>query len=79
MRCVDDHHVCGLFSRADWLRLLEEVGFRATARRREDSDEAVGWAEVFVAVKPDRYEGISMRGVGPRTHTTHARLCKEGW
>src|SRR4051794_4237699 len=53
MRCVDDHHVCGLFSRADWLRLLEEVGFRATARRREDSDEPVGWAEVFVAVKPD--------------------------
>ena len=24
-----DRHICGLFSRADWLRLLIEVGFRA--------------------------------------------------
>jgi SAM-dependent methyltransferase len=52
MRCVHDRHVEGLFSRTDWLRLLQEVGFRATVRRREDPDEPLGWTEVFVAVKP---------------------------
>ena len=28
-----DQHICGLFARADWLRLLEEVGFQAEVIR----------------------------------------------
>jgi hypothetical protein len=51
-RCVSDRHVCGLFGRADWLRLLGEVGFRATIRSFEDDE--VGTVEVFVATRPDR-------------------------
>lgn len=41
-----EEHVCGLFPRADWLRLLREVGFEATVVT--DPDER----EVFVARKP---------------------------
>lgn len=29
VRCMYDRHVCGLFGRATWLQLLEEVGFHA--------------------------------------------------
>ena len=54
MRCLYDRHVCGLFDRADWLRLLGEVGFRATTRAVERDDAPPYTAEVFVAVKPDR-------------------------
>ena len=54
MRCVYDRHVEGLFGRADWLRLLAEVGFRSTVRRHEQPDWPGGATEVFVAVKPDR-------------------------
>src|SRR5919201_4494897 len=32
MRSVYDRHVCGLFGRATWLRLLKEVGFQPTVR-----------------------------------------------
>ena len=53
MQCAYDRHVCGLFGRADWLRLLAQVGFRATVRPFEHSDEPPGSTEVFVAVKPD--------------------------
>jgi SAM-dependent methyltransferase len=47
-----DQHVCGLFGRGQWLRLLEEVGFRASVRPFEHSEVAPGTLEVFVAVKP---------------------------
>lgn len=30
VRVEHDRHVCGLFARADWLRLLSEVGFQAS-------------------------------------------------
>ncbi len=53
MQCIHDRHVCGLFGRADWLRLLGQVGFRATVRRFEHPDEPPGSTEVFVAVRPD--------------------------
>jgi SAM-dependent methyltransferase len=52
MRCVYDRHLCGLFGRATWLRLLEEVGFQASVRPLEHSEVAPGSVEVFVAVKP---------------------------
>ena len=43
---LSDRHVCGLFARADWLRLLREVGFQPRAvpdQYRRD---------VFVALRP---------------------------
>ncbi len=53
IQCVHDRHVVGLFARADWLRLLAQVGFRATGRPLEHSEVPPGSVEVFVAVKPD--------------------------
>ena len=51
-RCEYDTHVCGLFGRADWLRLLGEVGFRATVRVVDFEEEPVETVEVFVAIRP---------------------------
>jgi len=53
MRSIYDRHVCGLFDRGTWLRLLQEVGFRKLAvRPLEVSDGPPGSFEVFVALKP---------------------------
>lgn len=51
VRVEHDRHVCGLFSRDDWLRFLEEVGFRANRRVIEREDEEKG-TEVFIGLKP---------------------------
>jgi SAM-dependent methyltransferase len=51
VKCVYDQHQCGLFSRADWLRLLAEDGFRASVVPFQHS-EVDYELEVFVAVKP---------------------------
>jgi SAM-dependent methyltransferase len=48
---VQDRHIEGLFSRATWLRLLEEAGFAARAVPFDHSEEEPGSLEVFVAVK----------------------------
>jgi SAM-dependent methyltransferase len=50
VRAVHDRHVCGLFGRETWLKLLREVGFRAEHRPTVLSDGAGN--EMFVAVKP---------------------------
>ena len=47
-----DRHVEGLFARADWLRLLGEVGFVAKVVPFEHSELEPGQCEVFVARKP---------------------------
>ena len=53
MRSVYDRHVHGLFDRATWLRLLEEVGFHQLAvRPLEHSEVPLGSVDVFVALKP---------------------------
>lgn len=41
-----DHHICGLFPRAEWLRLLGEVGFQP--KIIQDQYER----DIFVASKP---------------------------
>jgi SAM-dependent methyltransferase len=46
-----DRHVCGLFPRGEWLRLLEDVGFRANRRVVEREDEEKG-TEVFTGLRP---------------------------
>jgi SAM-dependent methyltransferase len=51
-RCLYDRHVYGLFSRADWLRLLTQVGFAASVRPFEHSEVPPGSLEVFVGIKP---------------------------
>jgi SAM-dependent methyltransferase len=51
LRSFHDRHVGGLFPRATWLGLLEEVGFRASARPHEHPDVPPG-TEVFVGVRP---------------------------
>ena len=64
LRVVHDRHECGLFSRAVWLDLLTEVGFRASAlpfplsdagpseRRLEDGEPVEIGAEVFLGQRP---------------------------
>lgn len=52
VRVEHDRHVEGLFSRADWFRLLSEVGFRdALSVPLEHSDVEPGAHEVFVVRK----------------------------
>lgn len=51
-RVVYDRHVEGLFSRAVWLRLLNEVGFRTEKIVVEHSEVEEGIYESFVCVKP---------------------------
>lgn len=47
-----DRHVEGLFSRADWLRLLREVGFEPAAVPVDHSELEPGSYEVFACRKP---------------------------
>ena len=50
-RSVYDRHVCGLFSRAEWLGLLSELGFDACVHPFEHSEVEPNSLEVFVATK----------------------------
>jgi hypothetical protein len=52
-RSAHDRHVHGLFGRADWLRLLAEVGFRPTERSFAHSELPPDSVTVFVGRKPD--------------------------
>jgi SAM-dependent methyltransferase len=49
---VEDRHVCGLFGKEDWLRLVAEVGFEPDARPFEHSEVDPGSVTVFLGVKP---------------------------
>jgi hypothetical protein len=46
-----DRQIEGLFSRAEWLALIEHAGFRATTARFEHSDIDYS-VEVFIGVRP---------------------------
>ncbi len=48
-----DRHIEGLFARADWLRLLADVGFQAKAVPVDHSELEPGSYEVFVCSRPD--------------------------
>lgn len=52
MRVVHDRHVFGVFARATWMRLLEEVGFEVRSASRPDDEGEED--EIFVAVKTCR-------------------------
>ena len=51
-RVIHDIHVCGLFPRRTWLRLLGDVGFEAFATHEEHSEVPEG-IQVFVALRPE--------------------------
>jgi SAM-dependent methyltransferase len=53
MRAEHDRHVEGLFSRADWLRLLSDAGFDPRAVPFDHSELEPGSYEIFVATRPD--------------------------
>jgi hypothetical protein len=52
MHVVHDRHIEGLFSRADWLRLLESVGFRPGVVPFDHTELTPGTYETFLANKP---------------------------
>jgi SAM-dependent methyltransferase len=52
VRVEHDRHVEGLFARADWLRLLDEAGFRARVVPIEQSEPDLCTPEVFVGRRP---------------------------
>ena len=49
---VQDRHIYGLFPRADWLRLLAEVGFEAQAVPIELGETNFESYQAFVGVRP---------------------------
>ena len=51
IRVEHDRHIEGLFSRADWVRVLTEVGFAPRVVPFEHSELEPGTHEVFVAAK----------------------------
>jgi Methyltransferase domain len=57
VRVEQDRHIAGLFARADWLRLLSEVGFRPRLVPFEHSELEAGACEVFVGRKPGGCQG----------------------
>jgi ubiquinone/menaquinone biosynthesis C-methylase UbiE len=52
VQVVDDLHVCGLFAKEDWLRIMEEVGFQARSLPFEHSEVEPGTLTVFLGLKP---------------------------
>ena len=53
VQVAQDRHILGLFSRADWLRLLTETGFHSVSVPFEHSELEPGAAEVFLCRRPD--------------------------
>jgi len=52
VRCVEDHHVCGLFSHAHWLAAIATAGFEARALPFAHSEIEPGSAHVFLGMTP---------------------------
>jgi SAM-dependent methyltransferase len=52
VRCEYDRFIMGLFGRDDWLRLITEVGFQASAIPFKHSTDEHWSGEVFLATKP---------------------------
>lgn len=52
VRTIEDRHVCGLFSHAEWMRLLAEVGFDSRSQRIELTEVEPYSGFVFIGVRP---------------------------
>jgi hypothetical protein len=48
-RVVHDRHICGLFPRATWLKLLSDAGFRARVHSGIEDETA---PDIFIGVRP---------------------------
>jgi SAM-dependent methyltransferase len=53
VRSQHDRHICGIFGREDWIRIISEVGFHARALPFEHSEIEPGSCEVFLGVRSD--------------------------
>jgi hypothetical protein len=51
VRCLYDRHICGLFPRATWMRLLRKAGFQPYTEPFDHS-EVPGITDMFLGVKP---------------------------
>lgn len=51
-RSIFEAHQCGLFASADWIALLQSVGFRAAMRPFNHSELPPGTLDVFIGVRP---------------------------
>jgi len=52
VRCEYDRHICGIFGREDWIRIISEVGFLARTMPFEHSELEPGSCEVFLGIRP---------------------------
>lgn len=52
VRCVQDLHVCGLFSQDRWLALISEAGFDVRMIPFEHSELEPGSSDIFLGQKP---------------------------
>jgi SAM-dependent methyltransferase len=53
VRSQHDRHICGIFGREDWIRIISEVGFHARALPFEHSEIEPGSCDVFLGVRSD--------------------------
>jgi hypothetical protein len=52
VQIIEDRHICGLFSQAEWLSMLAEVGFEGRSLLLELSEIEPYSGQVFIGVKP---------------------------
>jgi len=52
IQVIDDLHICGLFRKEDWLRIIAEVGFQPGCLPFEHSEVEPGTVTVFLGLKP---------------------------
>ncbi|MCI0457975.1 MAG: class I SAM-dependent methyltransferase [Gemmataceae bacterium] len=62
VRVVQDRHVLGLFARADWLRLLAEVGFRPRALPSDDNSPEPKTGVMFLGLRPGSESEVRVHG-----------------
>ncbi len=51
VRCEYDRHICGIFGREDWIRIISQVGFNARTLPFEHSEIEPGSCEVFLGIR----------------------------
>lgn len=54
IRCEYDRHICGLFGREDWLRVIKNARFNVRVVPFEHSQIEPGTALIFLGIKPER-------------------------
>jgi len=52
IQLIEDMHICGLFAKKEWLRIMTEVGFQPTSLPFEHSEIEPGTSTVFLGLKP---------------------------